>query len=200
MPARLELGQRRSPYSGLRDPTERPENLLCHQISSGGCHSTTMASYPFIALELVALAATLLLARAFERRRKRKGLVCPPGPTPLPVVGDLFDIPSEYSWLSYAKWGKTYGDVISLTVFGKVIIVLNSYKSARDLLDKRSAIYSERPPLPFYDLMGWGWFFPTAPYNDLWRASRKVVDRGLRPNVAVQYQPNAEGEGPPFPQ
>lgn len=30
--------------------------------------------------------------------------------------------------------------------------MLNSAKVAKDLLEKRSAIYSDRPPLPIYDM------------------------------------------------
>ena len=37
------------------------------------------------------------------------------------------------------------GDVIYLSVVGRPIVVLNSAEAARDLMDKRSANYSDRP-------------------------------------------------------
>lgn len=37
-------------------------------------------------------------------------------------------------------------------ILGKSIVILNSEKVANDLLDKRSAIYSDRPPLPFHQM------------------------------------------------
>lgn len=40
------------------------------------------------------------------------------------------------------------GNVVYLSVFGNPIIVLNSIEGARELLDKRGAAYSERPPTP----------------------------------------------------
>lgn len=44
------------------------------------------------------------------------------------------------------------GDIISFTVFGQVIVVLNSAEAATDLLVKKSSIYSDRPELPMlYD-------------------------------------------------
>lgn len=43
------------------------------------------------------------------------------------------------------------GDVISLRVPGKTIVVLASEKAASDLLEKRSAIYSDRARLGIYD-------------------------------------------------
>ncbi|KAI0069315.1 cytochrome P450 [Artomyces pyxidatus] len=141
------------------------------------------------AANLPVLAIVIFVFRIFEDRRRRKGLAYPPGPRRLPIIGNLLEIPFEHSWLTYAEWAKSYGDIISLTVLGQVIVILNSPKSARDLLDKRSATYSARPPIPFYDLMEWGWLVPTAPYDDAWRAKRKMLDLGLRPNAAIQYHP-----------
>jgi hypothetical protein len=43
------------------------------------------------------------------------------------------------------------GDVISLNVLGRTIIVLGSEKAASELLDKRSAIYSDRPSFPIFE-------------------------------------------------
>ena len=37
------------------------------------------------------------------------------------------------------------GDVIYLSIIGRPIIVLNSAEAARDLMDKRSSNYSDRP-------------------------------------------------------
>ena len=44
------------------------------------------------------------------------------------------------------------GDIISLHVFGKVIIILNTTKAAKDLLDKRGDIYSDRPVIQIYEM------------------------------------------------
>ena len=37
------------------------------------------------------------------------------------------------------------GDVVHIKIFGQPLVILNSLKAARDLLDKRSSIYSDRP-------------------------------------------------------
>ncbi|KAI0064827.1 cytochrome P450 [Artomyces pyxidatus] len=140
---------------------------------------------------LVALVTSIFLLATFTQRRKRRGLPYPPGPCPLPIVGNVFDVPRESSWLAYTEWAKTYGDVISLRVFGQVIVVLNSTKSARDLLEKRAAIYSARPDLPFFDLANWNqWYivFLSADTSS-WRLRRRMLDRGLRPSAAAQYWP-----------
>jgi len=37
--------------------------------------------------------------------------------------------------------------------------------------------------------MKWHWFVPVARYTELWRRSRKLLDRGLRPAAAAVYHP-----------
>ncbi|KAI0064830.1 cytochrome P450 [Artomyces pyxidatus] len=141
-------------------------------------------------VDLLAIAAFILFLALFARRRKRQNLPYPPGPRPLPVVGNLFDVPKESSWLAYTEWAKTYGEVISVRVFGQVIIILNSEKSARDLLEKRAAIYSSRPTIPFLDIANWTqWYIPFLQDTAVWRQRRRILDRSLRPNAAVQYWP-----------
>lgn len=44
------------------------------------------------------------------------------------------------------------GDVMHISALGQSIVVLGSEKAAIDLLDKRSASYSDRPNFPMHDL------------------------------------------------
>ncbi|KAI0063532.1 cytochrome P450 [Artomyces pyxidatus] len=141
------------------------------------------------ALDLIALMAFIILFCAFEHRRKQRSLHYPPGPPRLPIIGNLLDVPKVWSWLVYQEWAKVYGDVTSMQILGQVIVVVNSYAAARDLLEKKAAIYSDRPAVPFFDLMKWSWFIVAAPYTNEWRHRRKILDRGLRPNAIVQHRP-----------
>lgn len=115
---------------------------------------------------------------AIRDYRRRRGLHYPPGPRPLPIIGNLLDIPKESSWLTYTEFSKKYGksscfvsvlynmvwagDVLSFHVFGKVIIVLNTIKSTKDLLEKRGEIYADRPVIPFYEMCGLKFGVPNA--------------------------------------
>ncbi|KAF8904750.1 cytochrome P450 [Gymnopilus junonius] len=69
----------------------------------------------------------------------------PPGPKPLPLIGNVNDVPREVPWKVFQEWGRKYGDIIYFHTFGKPIIILNSVTAAHDLLDKRGSIYSYRP-------------------------------------------------------
>ena len=121
-------------------------------------------------VDLLVVLSFFVALSAIRDYRQRGGLRYPPGPRPLPVIGNLLDIPKESSWLAYAKFAKRYGgifflsslsskmssagDVLSFHVFGKVTIVLNTVKATKDLLDKRGEIYSDRPAVPIYDMWG----------------------------------------------
>jgi len=139
-------------------------------------------------LDLFAALLFLASIQAIRDHQRRRGLPYPPGPRPLPVIGNLLHIPKEYSWLAYTQYSKTYGDILSFHVFGQVLVVLNTAKVAKELLDKRGIIYSDRPEIPFYEMMWWQWNIATARSGDHWRQGRRILDRGLRPGGTVSYR------------
>ncbi|KAF4577363.1 hypothetical protein EYR36_005351 [Pleurotus pulmonarius] len=92
----------------------------------------------------LAILAPLLFLAAFYQWRSTR-LPTPPGPRGYPIVGNLFDMPSERQWEKYFEWSKKYNsDIIYLNVLGSPIVVLNSYKAANELLSVRSSLYSDR--------------------------------------------------------
>ncbi|KAJ7230946.1 cytochrome P450 [Mycena rebaudengoi] len=92
-----------------------------------------------------ALLAFAGFALLYFNRRRSSHLPLPPGPKKLPLFGNLFGLPSKFEWETYAKWSKELGsDIIHLSIAGKSIIVLSSVDIAFDLLEQRSAIYSDR--------------------------------------------------------
>lgn len=89
----------------------------------------------------------------------------PPGPPGIPWVGNVIGIDTSAPWLTYRDWAKTYGklspcvgttlfpthvdtragDIVHARLLGKDIIIINSEKIAKDLLDSRSSNNSDRP-------------------------------------------------------
>ncbi|KAI0065754.1 cytochrome P450 [Artomyces pyxidatus] len=148
-----------------------------------------MSSVLVLTASLVVASAVLLLLCTLHDYRKRKGLPYPPGPTPLPVIGNLLDIPTVESWVTYTEWEKKYGEIMSMQVLGNFIVVLQSYKAMKDLLERRGQIYSDRPVSPFFDMMELHWAIPIARYAEQWRSGRRALDRSLRQSAAVLYRP-----------
>jgi hypothetical protein len=56
-------------------------------------------------------------------------------------------MPSKDAHLQFEKWAREYGPVYSLILGTKTMVVLSSDKAVKDLLDKKSSLYSHRPEL-----------------------------------------------------
>lgn len=99
----------------------------------------------------------VLLFSVFWLRSKRQPKP-PPGPPGLPILGNLFDMPTTgHDWEVYAKWADQWGPIVSASAFGTTLVIINSYQKACELLDKKSNKYSGRPHFTMaIDLMGWG--------------------------------------------
>lgn len=53
-------------------------------------------------------------------------------------------MPTRDAHLQFEKWARQYGPVYSLILGTKTLVVLSSDKAVKDLLDKKSGIYSHR--------------------------------------------------------
>ena len=70
----------------------------------------------------------------------------------------------------------TTGDVVSVSVLGQNIVILNTCKAAVDLLEKRSAIYSDRPFLYMAGhTLTWDQTLVLSPYGDQFRDIRRLL-------------------------
>ncbi|KAG1869549.1 cytochrome P450 [Suillus subluteus] len=101
-----------------------------------------------------------------------------------------------FSWLTFAEWGKKYGDISHVEVLGQHIIVLNSVKSAVDMLDKKGTVYSDRPVLPIGgELVGWKHALGLLPFDDRLRQFRKSMHQVIGNRTALGvYHPIEEIE------
>ena len=62
-----------------------------------------------LVLDILVLASCLAAFLAIRDLQRRRGLSYPPGPRPLPLIGNLLDIPKEFSWLTYTQLSKKHG-------------------------------------------------------------------------------------------
>lgn len=61
-------------------------------------------------LSVIAVSLYIIYSRTQNATRlKARGLIFPAGPKGYPIIGNLFDIPQEHQWLTFASWKKTYG-------------------------------------------------------------------------------------------
>ncbi|KAJ7851374.1 cytochrome P450 [Mycena leptocephala] len=145
------------------------------------------------------LCAAISLA-IYVLRLRRKRLPLPPGPRKLPLVGNLFDLPSTFEWETYMEWSKQYStsyqclpnwiltwpsdsDIIHLNIAGTSIIVLSSTEATMNLLEKRP----RRPMVN--ELMGWDFSFGGMKYGEHWRAHRRLFHSVFHTEAAMLFRP-----------
>ncbi|KAH6919277.1 cytochrome P450 98A3 [Coprinopsis sp. MPI-PUGE-AT-0042] len=137
-------------------------------------------------------SATFVVLR---KRRHARGLPLPPGPKGLPLLGNIFQIPSENAWMAYREMGKVHGDMVYLEVPGRPLLVLNNLEDCLNLLEKRGLNYSDRMHsmgTKLLDLSEWNWGF--ADYGPRLKEYRRVFHQLLSPKQVAQYRPVMEEE------
>ena len=57
------------------------------------------------------MIATLVFGALFYlviKSRRTRDSRLPPGPKPLPLIGNLLDVPTSFEWETYSRWGKEF--------------------------------------------------------------------------------------------
>ncbi|KAG1887797.1 cytochrome P450 [Suillus subluteus] len=140
--------------------------------------------------DMFALGILCVIALAIDlglTRRRVYPLPLPPGPHPLPILGNALQLDTKRPWLTYTAWGKTYGKIIHSRILGIDLIIINSETIARELLDKRSANYSTRPVIRTNELAGLAFNTALLPYGETLRQHRKIFHQVLKAEVSVSY-------------
>ncbi|KAF5328088.1 hypothetical protein D9619_013663 [Psilocybe cf. subviscida] len=119
--------------------------------------------------------------------RPRGGTPHPPGPRPLPFIGNMLQIPQKDEWPIYEAWAKKYGDITYLTMLGTPMIVLNSLKVARELMDERASIYLNRPLMAMKELCDLDWVL-TYISGEGQRIRRTTVQRYFSGPASVKHR------------
>ncbi|KAH9834652.1 cytochrome P450 monooxygenase [Rhodofomes roseus] len=120
----------------------------------------------------------------------------PPGPKPWPLLGNALDISIEYLHRTFSEWCQCYGDIVYFSVLGRGAVTLNSMSVAQELLNKRSAIYSDRPrSILIHEMINFSPNMPLMSYNDEWRRQRRWIQASLLDKTKLEsYRPIEQRE------
>lgn len=101
-----------------------------------------------------------------------------PGPFPLPIVGNVMQLPKAKPWYRFEEWANKYNNPLTTVWFGRhPTVVLNDAWTASDLMDKRANNYSSRPvfQVPGELMEGRLYNQTMLPYGDRWRLHRRLT-------------------------
>ncbi|KAF9041392.1 cytochrome P450 [Panaeolus papilionaceus] len=139
--------------------------------------------------EGILLCLFLVFSCSFWLKKSR--LPLPPGPRGWPIIGNVFDMPQKREWEAFQCWGKEHNsDIVHLNMAGTSIVVLNSVKATKDLLEKRSSIYSNRTKFTaINEILGWSWLMPFMRYGAEWKERRRHFQRYFHPSTLTIHKP-----------
>lgn len=142
--------------------------------------STVAESLPRILASLAFLSLiaglSLVIYDYFKVLYLRRTL--PPGPFPLPIVGNHFNIPKWQPWTKFEEWSRKLDNpMITIWLGSRPVVVLNDAWTASELLEQRADVFSSRPRF-----VGMG-DLPNMTennqavlaYGDRWRLHRKLT-------------------------
>src|SRR5277367_2605890 len=142
-----------------------------------------------IVMDFYVLTASILLVVVVDYIRiLRLRSKMPPGPLPLPIIGNVLQLPKSKPWYRFEEWSQKYKDpMITVWIRRAPTIVLNDAWTASELMDKRANIYSSRPvfQVPGVVMGGDNWSQTMAIYGDRWRTLRKMTVRLLLIKLTV---------------
>ncbi|EDL94270.1 rCG57796, isoform CRA_b [Rattus norvegicus] len=131
----------------------------------------------FTTLALVVSVTCLSLLSVWTKLRTRGRL--PPGPTPLPIIGNLLQLNLKDIPASLSKLAKEYGPVYTLYFGTSPTVVLHGYDVVKEALLQQGDEFLGRGPLPIIEdtHKGYGLIFSNG---ERWKVMRRFSLMTLR--------------------
>ncbi|KAJ7319205.1 hypothetical protein OS493_036368 [Desmophyllum pertusum] len=125
------------------------------------------------------ILAVILVTLIVNRFATTKNL--PPGPFPLPIIGNAYKVSDDSRHVDLTALEKQYGKVFRLYLGSQLVIVVSGGNAVKEVLVTKSAEFAGRPrvyTLDVYSQNGDGIAF--ADHSPKWRLHRKIVVSALK--------------------
>ncbi|XP_075830113.1 cytochrome P450 2C26-like isoform X4 [Microtus pennsylvanicus] len=98
------------------------------------------------------LILTCLLLFSYWKRSCKRGKL-PPGPTPLPIIGNIHQIDVKNVHQAFTNFSKIYGPVFTLYFGMKPTVVLHGYEAIKEALIGHGEEFSGRGSAPIFQMI-----------------------------------------------
>ncbi|OBS70886.1 hypothetical protein A6R68_00555 [Neotoma lepida] len=133
-----------------------------------------------ITIALLVWVVTLLIISIWKQIYSNWNL--PPGPFPLPILGNVFQLDLKDIPKSFTKLAKRFGPVFTLHLGSRRVVVLHGYKAVKEVLLTHKNEFSGRGDIPvFQEYKNKGIIFNNGPtWKDVRRFSLSILrDYGM---------------------
>ncbi|XP_039182273.1 cytochrome P450 2K6-like [Crotalus tigris] len=103
----------------------------------------------------------------------------PPGPRPLPVVGNLHIMDLKKPYQTMLELSKQYGPVFKIQLGAQKIVVLTGYETIKEALVNKADVFAERARVPIFEEFSRG-FGVAFSHGENWRVMRRFMLTTLR--------------------
>nr|XP_028577803.1 cytochrome P450 2K6-like [Podarcis muralis] len=103
----------------------------------------------------------------------------PPGPRPLPLIGNLHIMDLKTPYRTMLKLSKQYGPVFSIQMGPQKTVVLTGYETLKEALVNQADSFADRPIVPMFQEFGRG-FGLTLSNGENWKVMRRFALSTLR--------------------
>ncbi|XP_060128347.1 cytochrome P450 2K6-like [Zootoca vivipara] len=103
----------------------------------------------------------------------------PPGPTPLPLVGNLHMMDLKRPYRTMLKLSKEHGPIFHIQMGFQKMVVLTGYETVKEALVNQADAFAERPIVPIFEdfARGFGVIFS---HGENWKVMRRFALSTLR--------------------
>ncbi|KAL7991368.1 hypothetical protein Chor_015624 [Crotalus horridus] len=103
----------------------------------------------------------------------------PPGPRPLPVIGNLHIMDLKKPYQTMLELSKQYGPVFKIQLGLQKIVVLTGYETIKEALVNKADVFAERARVPIFEEFSRG-FGIVFSHGKNWRVMRRFMLTTLR--------------------
>ncbi|XP_036120539.1 cytochrome P450 2C6-like isoform X2 [Molossus molossus] len=107
-----------------------------------------------LAVVLVLCVCCVLLLSLWKQSSGKGNL--PPGPTPLPIIGNIFQLDVRNITKSLSSLAKVYGPVFTVYLGPQRTVVLHGYEAVKEALVERAEEFSARGSFPVAEITNKG--------------------------------------------
>ncbi|XP_027698516.1 cytochrome P450 2C23-like [Vombatus ursinus] len=134
---------------------------------------------PWTVTTLTLVVCVSFLVILSQWRKDYKGRKLPPGPAPLPLIGNMLQLDMKDFSTSLCKLSEKYGPVITAYVGSQPVVILHGYKALKEALIDQGDIFGGRGKTPIFDdiYKGHGIIFS---HGEKWKQIRRFSLMTLR--------------------